>query len=442
MKHFKTITVTIIAVLVSLFIADVAFMNALYNSIKERYIDDVEQCLRRADLIELIDRVNTAGYADENGVIELWLGLQRSDIGAAKTPEDLRRLRYSQGYKRMDRQLISVVNNYLYNTYGDLGTPDTELLAEAFRRELNFSGYFPTEVVIIKEGTHYEPTGSLWCITDRVEGQLLTTAYISPLARNVLNEMSGIIVINAAIAFILALAFWYLLHVISTQRTIEEIKDDFINNMTHELKTPIAIAYAANDSLLNFPDPRNQARTRKYLSAALEQLSKLSGLVENILAMSMERRKNIPLDKEDIPLKEFIESIIENHKIKIDKEYTITLECPEGSKVTADPTHLSNILSNLIDNSIKYSTEEVTIKIKANNHYITVSDNGIGIPEKYQPVIFEKFFRVPSGNRPQQRGYGIGLYYVKSIVEKHGWQIEVTSEPGNGTTFKIKFGKE
>lgn len=237
----------------------------------------------------------------------------------------------------------------------------------------------------------------------------------------------------------LGCAFWYLLHVINRQRTIEEMKDDFTNNMTHELKTPIAIAYAANDSLLQFPDPADEARTRKYLKASLEQLSKLTGLVENILAMSMERRKNLSMAKEKIQLKPFLEGIIEQQKIKIRKNCTFSLTCDEGTHVSADPSHLSNIIYNLIDNSVKYSEDNVVIEITADDNSIVVSDNGIGIAKKYLPEIFNKFYRVPSGNRQNQRGYGIGLFYVKSIVEKHGWNISVSSEVGKGTKFVIKF---
>ena len=279
----------------------------------------------------------------------------------------------------------------------------------------------------------------MWEIGNRVDGKLITEAYISPLAGKVLHEMSGVIAVNAAIAIVLGCAFWYLLHVINRQRTIEEMKDDFTNNMTHELKTPIAIAYAANDSLLQFPDPADQARTRKYLKASLEQLSKLTGLVENILAMSMERRKNLSMAKEKIQLKPFLEGIIEQHKIKIRKKCTFSLTCDGGAHVSADPTHLSNIIYNLIDNSVKYSEDDVVIEITADDNSIVLSDNGIGIAKKYLPEIFNKFYRVPSGNRQNQRGYGIGLFYVKSIVEKHGWNISVSSEVGKGTKFIIKF---
>lgn len=442
MKHFRITTIAIISALCGLFIADVAFMVSLYHSIKERYVDDVEQCLRRADFIELIDRLDSAGYGNEDGVIELWLGMQKSDIGAAKTPEELLRMDYSQGYKRMDRQLISVVTKHLHDTYGNVGEPDRQLLEEAFRRELNFSGFFPQEVVILKGDDTFEYSADLWEIGDRVDGKLITRAFISPLARNVLYEMSGIIVVNAAIAIVLGFAFWYLLHIISRQKTIEELKDDFTNNMTHELKTPIAIAYAANDSLLQFPDPADEVRTRKYLTAALEQLTKLTGLVENILAMSMERRRNLTMAKEKICLKTFLESIIEQQKIKIRKNCSISLVCDDSATVAADPTHLSNIISNLIDNSVKYSGDEVDIKIIADDRSIAVADNGLGIARKYLPEIFNKFYRVPSGNRQNQRGYGIGLFYVKSIVEKHGWSISVASEVGKGTTFTIKFAPQ
>ena len=137
------------------------------------------------------------------------------------------------------------------------------------------------------------------------------------------------------------------------------MKDDFTNNMTHELKTPIAIAYAANDSLLQFPDPNDEERTKKYLSASLEQLSKLAGLVENILAMSMERRKHLAMSKEELNLKTFLISIIEQQKLKADKPCDIILDCPGDAVVEADPTHFSNVVGNLIDNSVKYSGKSV-----------------------------------------------------------------------------------
>ncbi len=254
--------------------------------------------------------------------------------------------------------------------------------------------------------------------------------------------MGGVITTSALIALVLTFGFWYLLHVIARQRTIEEMKDDFVNNMTHELKTPIAIAYAANDSLLQFPDPKDEERTKKYLTAALDQLSKLSGLVENILAMSMERRKHLTMAKEKIRLRDFLANIIEQQKLKADKPCDIILECQGDATVEADPSHFSNVIGNLIDNSIKYSGESVSIIIKADANGVSIADNGIGIPEKSLPYIWSKFYRVPHGYRTDVRGYGIGLFYVKSIIDKHGWNISVVSRQGKGSTFTINFGRQ
>lgn len=254
--------------------------------------------------------------------------------------------------------------------------------------------------------------------------------------------MGGVITTSALIALVLTFGFWYLLHVIARQRTIEEMKDDFVNNMTHELKTPIAIAYAANDSLLQFPDPQDEERTKKYLTAALDQLSKLSGLVESILAMSMERRKHLTMAKEKIRLRDFLANIIEQQKLKADKPCDIILECQGDATVEADPSHFSNVIGNLIDNSIKYSGESVSIIIKADANGMYVADNGIGIPDKSLPEIWSKFYRVPHGNRSDVRGYGIGLFYVKSIIDKHGWSIGVESKSGKGSKFTIKFSNQ
>ncbi len=441
MKHFRLILTSIRIIVTLLFAGNVFFMVQLYNSIKERYISDVEQSLSRADQIETVDRIVDAGLVGDDDVVWLSIGLQKSDVGSAMDTEQLREMDYSQGFRRVDKQIMSMIAQHLHDgSYSDrIGEPDVSKMEEAFRRDLNFSGYYPEEVYIVAPGGTVEYSSDLWEIGYRINGDLTYYAYISPLTNNILREMGGVIITSALIALALTFGFWYLLHVIARQRTIEEMKDDFTNNMTHELKTPIAIAYAANDSLLQFPDPNDEARTKKYLTAALEQLSKLSGLVESILAMSMERRKHLAMAKENINLKEFLTKIIEQQKLKTEKTCEFVLECPEDAVVEADPTHFSNVIGNLIDNSIKYSGDSVKIAIKLDSTGLSVSDNGIGIPEKSLPDIWSKFYRVPHGNRTDVRGYGIGLFYVKSIIEKHGWNISVVSRQGKGSIFTIKF---
>ncbi len=441
MKHFKLILISIRVVFTLLLAANVFFMVRLYESIKARYMDDVEQSLSRADQIETVDRIIDAGLGGENDVVWINIGLQKSDVGNTMDADELRDKDYSQGFRRVDKQLMTMIARNLHDDRidGRIGLPDVSGLEEAFRRDLAFSGYYPEEVYIVVPGATLECPSGLWEVTYRVSDDKTYYAYISPLTENILREMSGVIATSALIALLLTFGFWYLLHVIRRLRTIEEMKDDFTNNMTHELKTPIAIAYAANDSLLQFPDPGDEERTRKYLTAALDQLSKLSGLVENILAMSMERRKHLAMAKERIDLKAFLNSVIEQQKLRADKPCEISLVCAECASVDADPTHFSNVIGNLIDNSIKYSGDSVSIIVEADDSGVSVSDNGIGIPEKSLPDIWSKFYRVPHGNRSVVRGYGIGLFYVKSIIDKHRWSISVESKPGKGSRFMIKF---
>jgi signal transduction histidine kinase len=218
------------------------------------------------------------------------------------------------------------------------------------------------------------------------------------------------------------------------------MKTDFTNNITHELKTPIAVAYAANDALLNFGGQADEQKRRHYLTLCRQQLERLSGMVEQILSMSMERRRQFKLKIETISLNELLQPVIEQQQVKADKPVTITTHIePDNLTIEADRAHLSNILNNLIDNAIKYSPDEARVDITASPGSISISDHGTGIAPDKLPHIYDKFYRVPTGDVHNVKGYGLGLFYVKTMVEKHGWSIDVSSTKGEGTTFTIRF---
>ena len=267
-------------------------------------------------------------------------------------------------------------------------------------------------------------------------------AYITPLTRHILSQMIGVIVTIFLLMVAFAAAFRYLFRTVSRLRTIEEMKDDFVSNMTHELKTPISIAYAANDALLNYDTSNNPQKKTDYLTIAMKQLKHLGELVETILAGSMERRKTMSLKQEIINLRQLVEEIVEAQRMRADKNIAIEVCSEVDVKVTADKSHLSNVINNLIDNAIKYSGESVAINILLTPFSLEIADNGIGIAPKNLPFIFDKFYRVPHGNRQDVHGYGIGLYYVKHIVEKMGWNISVKSKEGSGSIFKIQWSHE
>ena len=269
---------------------------------------------------------------------------------------------------------------------------------------------------------------------------LLTT---EPLDGHVLRQMAGILATSAVILLVLGFSFWYLIRILLRQRTLEEMKDDFTNNMTHELKTPIAVAYAANDALLNFGADADTLKRTRYLRICQEQLARLGGLVEQILSLSMERRKTFRLHPETFPVGDILTPLIEEHKLKADKPVRISTRLtPPGLCVTADRTHLTNIVSNLIDNAIKYSNGQADVEITGRKEgetiVLSVQDHGIGIPKDKLAHVFDKFYRVPTGNLHEVKGYGLGLYYVKTMVERHGGTVEVESEPGGGSKFTIK----
>lgn len=268
-----------------------------------------------------------------------------------------------------------------------------------------------------------------------------------PLGNLVLRQMAGILTTSLVILLILGFSFWYLIRTILRQKTLEEMKSDFTNNITHELKTPIAVAYAATDALLNFHQADDPGKRERYLRICQEQLSRLGGLVEQILSMSMERRKTFRLRLEEIRLADLLPSLVELHKLKADKPVHITLDIvPEDLTVTADRTHLANIVSNLLDNAVKYSRDRADITVRCRRTEtdgrtwaeINVADHGIGIARDRQPHVFDKFYRVPTGNLHEVKGYGLGLFYVKTMVEKHGGTVEVKSEPDKGSEFIVR----
>ena len=271
---------------------------------------------------------------------------------------------------------------------------------------------------------------------------------MEPVNMLVLRQMSGILATSFIILIILAFSFWFLIRTILKQKTLEEMKSDFTNNITHELKTPIAVAYAANDALLNFNQAEEKAQRDKYLRICQEQLQRLSGLVEQILSMSMERRRTFRLHPEEFAVRDILEKLIEQHKLKAESPVHISVDIePEDLSILADRTHFSNIISNLIDNAIKYSYGEAEVNIHCRKiategqdeqTEISVSDHRIGIAPEKQKHIFDKFYRVPTGNLHDVRGYGLGLFYVKTMTEKHGGSVSVKSELGKGSTFTIR----
>lgn len=260
--------------------------------------------------------------------------------------------------------------------------------------------------------------------------------------RQLVRDMAGVIGSSLLMLAAVAGALIYLLRTLFRQKTLEEMRLDLTHNITHELKTPIAVANAANDALLDFGAADDAVRREKYLTVIREQLAALGSMVERILTMSVEERGEITLCREALEIRPLLEEVAGRFRMKGRGRATISVEVEDPDlKVSADRFHLTHALDNLVDNALKYSGDEVRIRLSARRTAkgaeLRVADNGIGIDRTAQAHIFEKFYRVPTGDRHDVKGFGLGLYYVRLIARKHGGEISVESTPGCGSTFKL-----
>lgn len=263
------------------------------------------------------------------------------------------------------------------------------------------------------------------------------------ISGSVIRGMFGVILTSIGILFIIAFAFWFILRTMKKQQALDKMKLDFTGNITHELKTPIAVAYAANDAMLNYGFDRDRGKREKYLKITRDSLEKLGGMVERILSTTLENRDSLRLDLSETDLKTMLEEVAAQTRMSAGKpcEVSVTVR-PENLAADMDRKLMSSVMSTLLDNAVKYSGNHVKIALSAyrmgEKTLIAVSDDGIGIAPDDQRHIFEKFYRVPTGDVHDVKGYGIGLFFAKTLVERHGGSISVKSEPGKGSTFTIE----
>lgn len=257
---------------------------------------------------------------------------------------------------------------------------------------------------------------------------------IAILKRGAVDFMISVFIIIAVLGSLI-----YLYKIISTQKALSEIKNDLISNITHEFKTPIATISTAVEGISNFNDTNDPNKTNRYLDISKSQLLKLNGMVEKLLETATLDSDDLSMGLEDVEAVSFTQQIYNRYQTGNEQKNLKLYTETEEIWVKIDPFHLENALGNLIDNAIKYGGNEICVTLEYQGHQLSwkVSDNGHGIDKYHQKKIFEKFYRIPSGNIHDVKGFGIGLFYTRSIVENHGGQLELQSEKGN-TVFIIK----
>ena len=255
-----------------------------------------------------------------------------------------------------------------------------------------------------------------------------------------LSRMWGLIVSSIAIVLLLAGVLLYLVRTMFRQKTLEEMRRDFTHNITHELKTPISVAVAATDALRNFSADADVKRRSRYLEIVESQLTQLSTMVEHILSVSVEGRE-YKYNPSVLYLQDVINGLTQGAGMNNGKEPVFKIECAEDIKIMADEFHIKNLLATVIDNAVKYSADpivDIRVSEESGNVTIEIEDNGCGIAKEHLSHVFEKFYRVPTGDIHTVRGYGLGLYYAKQVAELHKGTISMNSRVGKGTTVTIK----
>ncbi|MFK7781322.1 sensor histidine kinase [Psychroserpens sp.] len=252
----------------------------------------------------------------------------------------------------------------------------------------------------------------------------------------ILKRILGGIFISTLLVLAVISCLFYLLKVIKHQKQLSEVKNDLISNITHEFKTPIATIGVALESIQNFNAIDDKEKTKSYLDMSRTQLSKLNTMVEKLLETATLDSENLELNTSRYHISEVVTSVIEKHKIQSHK--TIHSDIDEDVYANVDVFHFENAVNNIIDNAIKYGGDEIDIILKGQSSQIEllISDNGTSISKANKDRIFEKFYRIPKGNTHDIKGFGIGLYYTKKIIEKHNGTIEIQLDK-NQTTFKI-----
>jgi two-component system phosphate regulon sensor histidine kinase PhoR len=256
------------------------------------------------------------------------------------------------------------------------------------------------------------------------------------------RELSVVIIFSAGVLLI-TLFFGYSILIILRQKRLSELQREFINTMTHEFKTPISTINIAADVLANKEILKTPERLVNYTNLIKQENTRLNSQVERVLQLARLEKKNFGLKKDPLDLNELIKSVGESFEMNAQKqnfEIHYNLDATHAD-ILADRLHLTNMLFNLIDNAVKYRKEELVITVSTRNYakgiILEIEDTGIGISKEYINKVFNLFYRVPTGNLHNVKGFGLGLYYVKSICKKHKWDIQLESMIGVGSKFVI-----
>jgi two-component system phosphate regulon sensor histidine kinase PhoR len=262
--------------------------------------------------------------------------------------------------------------------------------------------------------------------------------------RHLMTSLWPLLTLALVFVLLIVLAFVHTLRTVLRQKRIGQIRNDLVNNLTHELKTPISTIGLACEALSDPAMPRTEEQVLSFVHMIRDENKRLGVLVENVLQSAVLDSGAMKLKPVELDVHGLLRDVVRNTEVQLMRRNgRIDLDlAAEVHHVIGDRIHLTNVLHNLLDNAVKYTDKQPHIRVStrsdATSLEIAVQDNGIGIPRSEQRKIFERLYRVPTGNVHNVKGFGLGLSYVRTVLEQHGGSIRVESEPGSGSTFTLK----
>ncbi len=351
--------------------------------------------------------------------------------------EEFNHLYIKHGRKRKD-----TLQNIVINLVADTLKPK-ELKQKYAARLLKQQITLPFEVAVTK-GRQRDTSDASPKLKVRLQsdGLIYQAKFQEPdwfLIRKIVPQ----ILFSLFLITITTLSFWLIYRNLQQQRRLTALKNDFVSNITHELKTPISTVSVAIEALNSFNVLQNPAQTKEYLEISKNELNRLSILVDKVLKMSVFEQKELVLNSDHVNFRSLVESVLATMKLQFEKcQANVSFDLfGKTFTIIGDSIHLTNVVYNLLENALKYSKEpniNVVLQENEENLQLSIEDNGMGIEEEFLPKIFDKFFRVPTGNVHNIKGYGLGLSYVKNVIECHKGTIEVNSKVGQGSTFIMR----
>lgn len=342
------------------------------------------------------------------------------------------------------------VKGFVFNySLGFQDELDKEVIEKQYLTELSKAGFdLPTRLVFVSAQTLHNDDPIL------ISSQMVHTPSgvfkleFSELSQLLLRGIAPQISFSIVLSLLVIGSFILLYRSLMLQQRLVVIKDDLISNISHELKTPITTVGVALEALRNFKGQKDSITSNEYISIAENELKRLTILTDKVLNASLGESNAVSYNLQSIDFSAVVKEIIQSFKLISEKHgATVTLKIEEGDyHVLGDSDHLSNALLNLLDNALKYSegNPEITIHLSIANNKIlcSIEDNGIGIAKEYHSKIFDKFFRVPTGDLHSVKGYGLGLSYVRKVIHQHKGKITLSSDSETGSTFIISLPRD